>query len=214
MVNRIRVVVVDDHPVVRHGIRTMLSNMGDFNVVAEAESSALALSAIESHSPDIVLLDIRMPGQDGIQLARLIKARRPEVRVVMLSIHDDFDYVARSLEAGADGFLLKRANPTELAAALRAVHRGRKIASPILVSDLISNYAELRQQKTQSEFSLSETEIKILKGISQGATYRDLARQLEMSQVTVRRRIQDIYGKLSVSDRAEAVAVAIRNGLI
>ncbi|MCA9859565.1 MAG: response regulator transcription factor [Thermomicrobiales bacterium] len=117
-----------------------------------------------------------MPGQDGIPLARQFKGRYSSVKVSMLSIHDDVDYVARSLEAGADGFLLRRASPAELEVEIRAVHRGKKIASPSLVSDLILNFTNLKQQETGEAFALSAIELDILRKIFRGATYHDLQR--------------------------------------
>lgn len=214
MNNPVRVLVVDDHPVVRQGLRGMLSNFDEFDIVGEADSGTTALRELARLKPNVVLLDIRMPGQDGIQLARQMKRLSPDTRIIMLTIHDDPGYVSRSLEAGADGYLLKRAGPSEIANAIRAVHGGQLVVTQEVVGEVLHQFATLARDHLRDSTGLIDIEIRILNGIAQGATYLELAKQLSLSEVTVRRRIQDIYRKLNVADRAEAVATAIRMGLI
>ncbi len=210
----IRVLIVDDHPVVRHGLRGMLSNVEGFEIVGDAENGAAALKQVVAARPHVVLLDVHMPGQDGIQVARQMKRIAPEVRIIMLTIVDDLEYVSRSLEVGADGYVLKRAGPTEIADAIRAVHQGRRVASQEITSNLLGEFAELARERTRNATGLLDVELRILEGLAEGKTYRELANRLFLSEITVRRRVQDIYNKLEASDRAEAVATAIRRGLI
>lgn len=214
MTEPIRVLIVDDHPVVRHGLRSMLSSYSDFEISGEAGDGATALQEIARLRPDIVLLDVRLPGQDGIQVARQIKRSVPDIRVIMLTIFDDMDRLTQSLEAGVDGYLLKRASPAEMAGAIRAVYHGQRTVSKELMTTLLGGYATFARQQTQNTFGLSDDELQILDGMANGASYKRLADQLGWSEVTIRRKVQDIYQKLNVSDRAEAVATAIRNGLI
>lgn len=214
MSNRISVLVVDDHPVVRHGLQSMLSSVEDLEVVGEAGNGASALVAAERLKPDVVLLDVRMPGPDGIQVVQQMKKILPDTHVVMLTVHDDPAYASRSLEAGADGFLLKKAGLEEIADAIRTVHGGRVVVGAEVAGELLGKYAALARENTLRDARLSDPELKILQGMSQGATYRNLSSQLFMSEISVRRKVQEIYQKLGVSDRAEAVAVAIRRGLI
>ncbi len=210
----IRILLVDDHPVVRQGLRTMLASAEGFDVVGEAENGAAALRKVEQLNPHVVLLDIRMPGQDGMQLARQIKRVKLATKVIILTVYDDPGYASRSLEAGADGFLIKSAGLAEIADAIRAVHAGEVVVAPEVAGDLIAQYATLVRERARDAGSLSETERLILNAMAQGTTYRGIAKELQLSEITVRRRVQDIYRKLNVSDRAEAVATAIREGLI
>ncbi len=210
----IRILVVDDHPVVRHGLRGMLSNVEEFEIVGEAGNGVMALQLVEQLNPHVVLLDVRMPGQDGIQLARQVKRIRPSTKVIILTVYDAPGYAARSLEAGAEGFLLKKAGSAEIADGIRAVHAGRVVVAQEVAGDLLAQYATLVREQGRSAAGLSETEVRILEAMAGGATYRETARRLFLSEVTVRRKVQQIYRKLNVSDRAEAVATAIREGLI
>jgi DNA-binding NarL/FixJ family response regulator len=209
-----RVLIVDDHPVVRRGLRSMLAALPDVRVVGEAGSGAEALRVLSDAAPDVVLLDLRLPGADGIEVARRLRRVAPAVRIVILTIHDDAARVTRALEAGADGYLLKSASLDELAAAIRRVLRGERVVAPELVPRLLGDYAALLRERTRDEADLSDEELRILDGVAHGHSYRELARAMHLSEITVRRRVQDIYRKLDVGDRAHAVAVAIRRGLM
>lgn len=209
------VLIVDDHPVVRHGLRTMLSTVPDLRVAGEAGSGAAALRAIEGgERPDVVLLDLRLPGADGISVARQLRRAAPEARIVILTMHDEPAQAARALEAGADGYVLKSAGLDQLAGAIRRVLRGERVVAPELVPRLLGDYAAILRQRTRDDAALSGEELAILDGVAQGRSYRELAHSLHLSEITVRRRVQDVYRKLDVGDRAHAVAVAIRRGLM
>jgi DNA-binding NarL/FixJ family response regulator len=182
--------------------------------VGEAGSGAEALRVLSDAAPDVVLLDLRLPGADGIEVARRLRRVAPAVRIVILTVHDDAARVTRALEAGADGYLLKSASLDELAAAIRRVLRGERVVAPELVPRLLGDYAALLRERTRDEADLSDEELRILDGVAHGHSYRELARAMHLSEITVRRRVQDIYRKLDVGDRAHAVAVAIRRGLM
>jgi DNA-binding NarL/FixJ family response regulator len=209
------VLIVDDHPVVRQGLRTMLSAVPSLSVVGEAGSGAAALRAVTGPAPpDVVLLDLRMPGADGVQVARQIRRRAPAVRILILTMHQDPAQAARALEAGADGYLLKSSRLEQLADAIRRALAGERVLAPELAAPLLDDYAALLRDRTRDTADLSEEELSILDGVAHGRSYRELAVALHMSEITVRRRVQDVYRKLDVGDRAHAVAVAIRRGLM
>ena len=210
----VRVLIVDDHPVVRHGLRTMLSLLPDMRCAGEAASGAEAIRAAAAEPPDVVLLDLRLPGADGIQVARTLRRVAPEARVLIVTVDDDPSEAARALEAGVDGFLLKTASLEELGAAIRRTLRGERVVASELMGPLLNGYAALLRERTSQEADLSAEELRILDGVAHGHSYRQLATSMYLSEITVRRRVQDIYRKLDVRDRAHAVAVAMRRGLI
>ena len=209
-----RVLIVDDHPVVRHGLRSMLSLLPDVQWAGEAASGAEALRRAAAGAPDVVLLDLRLPGADGIQIARALRRVVPLARILILTVDDDPSQAARALEAGVDGFLLKTVSVEELGAAIRRTLRGERVVASELVGPLLNGYAALMRERTSHESDLSSEELRILDGVAHGQSYRELASGMYMSEITVRRRVQDIYRKLDVRDRAHAVAVAMRRGLI
>ncbi len=209
-----RVLIVDDHPVVRHGLRSMLSLLPDMHCAGEAESGPEAIRAAAASDPDVVLLDLRLPGADGIQVARALRRVVPQARILIVTVDDDPGEAARALEAGVDGFLLKTATVEELGAAIRRTLRGERVVASELMGPLLNGYAALLRERTSHESDLSAEELRILDGVAHGRSYRELASAMFLSEITVRRRVQDIYRKLDVRDRAHAVAVAMRRGLI
>jgi DNA-binding NarL/FixJ family response regulator len=192
----------------------MLSTIADFEVVGEAESAATAIDAALVSVPDVILLDIHMKGQDGVQAARHLHRLAPKTHVVMLTVHDDPDYVSRALEAGASGYVLKTASSADLADSIRRITSGERVIPQELIAPLLDEYVTLVQTRTREEIDLSDDELRILNAMSTGMSYRSIAESLYLSEITVRRRVQNVYQKLEVSDRAEAVATAIRRGLI
>lgn len=210
----IRILIVDDHPVVRHGLRGVLSTAQDFDVVGEAGSGAAAIEAVERWRPEIVLLDVRLGEQDGISVARQIRAIAPRSRVILLTVHDDAEYVTRGFEAGVHGYLLKGSTAEDIVRAIRKVSAGERVVSGALQSQVLKEFSELARFRTHSDSDLSDHEEGILRGMAGGMDYKSIAQELHMSEMTVRRRVQALYQKLGVTDRAAAVATAIRRGLI
>ena len=212
--SRARVLIVDRHPVVRRGLRSMLAALPDMVVVGEAASGAETVRTVAATVPDLVLLDLQLTRPDGIQVTRQLRRLAPATRIVVLTQHDDPHLATRALEAGADGCLLKSAALDELATAIQRALRGERVVAAELVAPLLDHYASLLQERARSEADLSDEELRILDGVAHGHSYRELARAMHLSEITVRRRVQDVYRKLEVGDRAHAVAVAIRRGLM
>jgi len=204
----IRVLIVDDHQVVREGLQRMLKLEEDIQVVGEATNVEEALTQAELLSPDIVLMDIKMPERDGIEATRRLKEKQPACKVIMLTLYEE--YLAQAIEAGAEGYLLKDVKREELVSAIRAVQQGRTPLSP-LSRESLSEFATLI---SAGRSYLTERESEILRLISNGATTKEIGDQLYLSQATVKRDTRRIFDKLGVHNRSEAVAEAYKKKLI
>lgn len=209
----IRVLLVDDHPVVRQGLRRMLELEEDMEVVGEAASGEEALHQIGTVSPDIVVLDIKMPGMGGVETIRQIKEHHPEANAIVLTLYGD-QYLAQAIEAGAVGYLIKDVGNDELIQAIRAVHRGESILQRSLSRGLFNEFASLARGKNSQKCCLSPRALGIIRLIATGATNKEIAAKLFFSETTVKREVSRIFDKLGVRDRAEAVAEAYRSGLL
>ena len=210
----IRVFLVDDHPVVREGIRSLLSNFPDIQVVGEADNSFGVASQVAASRPDVLLLDIRLGNASGIEVARQLRRDQPSVRIIILTTYDDAEYLQQALAADVHGYLLKSASHEQLAEAIRAVQRGERLLSPPLVSKVVEQFGQMARTRSREASGLSEQELQVLREIANGATNREIAERLFWSEVTVKRKIQDIIEKLGVANRAQAIAEAIRHGWI
>jgi DNA-binding NarL/FixJ family response regulator len=210
-VTRLRIVVVDDHPVVRDGVRGMLGTQPDFEVAGEAAGGAEALTVVEAVRPDVVLTDLRMPPPSGGALIRLLLERVPTTRILVLTTHDTDDDVLPAVEAGAIGYLLKDAPREELFRAVRAAARGETVLSPTVATLLL---ARVRPRQAPAQARLSTREREVLALIAEGRTNREAAASLYISEATVKTHLLHIYAKLEVPDRAAAVSAAHRRGLL
>jgi two-component system response regulator DevR len=210
----INVLIVDDHPVVRHGLRNLLNPHMDIQIVAEAEDGAQVIPLLTEKQVDLILLDIKMRGQNGIEIARRVHASFPEVKIIILTTYDDESYLNQALEAGVDGFLLKSVSHEILPDSIRSVMQGAKLLSPPLVSTVMSNYQKLAHEHALREAGLDSQDLEILAAIAQGASNKELAEQFFWSQATVKRRVQEITEKLNAANRVQAAAEAIRRGWI
>ncbi len=206
----IRILVVDDHQVVREGLRHMLELEADMEVVGEASDAKETLTQVESLSPEIILMDIKMPGVDGIELTRQLKEKQPSCNIIMLTLYDE--YLAEAIEAGAIGYLLKDVKREELVRAIRAVHQGRSPLNLSLSRDQLAGFAASPDSK-QRDY-LSERELIILRMIADGVITEEIAAQLFLSQATVKRSVRLIFEKLGVHNRSEAVSEAYKRNLI
>ena len=208
----IRVILADDHPLVRQGIRLFLEEADDVIVVAEATDGSEAVRLVEEHLPDVAVLDIQMPGLSGIEATRQIKARFPQVRVLILTAYDEEPYVLALLQAGANGYLLKSADADELVRAVRAVHRGESALSPQAAARVV-HQIQSEQAFAQVE-ALTSRETEVLRLAAQGLTNIAIGHELGISARTVQGHLSNIYGKLEVQSRTEAVTEALRRGWI
>ena len=210
----IRVLIVDDHPIVRQGVRGVLANHSDIQVVGEADSASTLFSIVDSLKPDVVLLDIRMPGQNGIEVTQRLKQDHPMIKVIILTTYDDDEYLFGALRAGAEGYLLKSASQEVLADSIRQVGHGERLLSANLVSKVLREFKDLAKDKTRADSGLTDQELEVLRMIAAGATNKEIAEKLYWSEVTVKRKVQDILEKMGVANRAQAVAEASKRGLL
>jgi len=211
-----RLLLVDDHAVVRSGLRMLLEGEPDMEIVGEAGTGAEALKAVEDLRPDVVLMDIGLPDQSGIDATRAIKRLNPATAVVALTIHEDEEYFFRMLEAGATGYVPKRAAPEELLTAIRTAAGGEVYLYPSLARLLVSDYLDQDQQAraTHAVDGLSEREQEVLAHLADGAGNAEIAETLGISPKTVARHRENIMHKLGMHSRTELVKYAIRKGII
>lgn len=209
----IKILIVDDHPVVREGICSMLMREPDFKIVGEATNGLEAIESVRELSPDVVLMDLRMPEMDGVEAISKIKEEKPEVKFIILTTFSDDEYIFKGIAAGARAYLLKDAPREELFKAIRAVSRGESLIQPVVASRLLDRLAEL-SKKTPSAEMLSERELEVLRLMASGVSNKDIAGQLSITQSTVKTHITSIFQKLNVTTRTEAVTTALRKGMI
>jgi NarL family two-component system response regulator YdfI len=207
----IRVLIADDHMVVREGLQTVLEVASDLEPVGAAADGAEAVRLAGELSPDVVLMDLRMPGVDGIEAIRQIKERYPAVEIVILTTYDDDAYIVRGLRAGARGYLLKDTGRQALFDAIRAAARGESLLPSALMDKVVARLAEPR---TATGGDLSQREQEVLAWLADGASNREIALHLHITERTVKAHVTGIFNKLGVSSRTEAVAVALRQGLL
>lgn len=204
----IRIVVADDHPVVRDGLRGMLEGQPDLRVVGEAADGLAAVAEVARHGPDVVLMDLRMPRLDGTKAIAQIRAEHPTVRVLVLTTYDTDHDIVRAVEAGAVGVLLKDAPREELFRAVRAVARGEAVLAPAITARLLGRFREPTPEVP------TERELEVLALVARGLTNRAIGRRLAISEATVKTHLVHVFGKLAVTDRTAAVTVALERGLI
>jgi len=204
----ITLLIVDDHPVVRDGLRGMFAGTGEFEVVGEAADGTEALTLADRLRPDVVLMDLRMPGMDGVRAINALRERGLPSRVLVLTTYDTDSDVLPAIEAGATGYLLKDAPREELFRAVRAAARGEAVLSPSVATRLIG------QMRAPAQEPLSQRELEVLGLIAGGRTNREAAAHLFISEATVKTHLLHVYGKLGVKDRAAAVATAYERGLL
>ncbi|MDN3239571.1 response regulator [Glycomyces tritici] len=206
----VRVLIVDDHPVVRDGLRGMFERAEDIEVVGEAADGREAVDRALALRPDVVLMDLRMPGTDGVTAIRELAARGATSKVLVLTTYDTDSDVLPAIEAGASGYLLKDASPAELQRAIRTAHEGGTVLAPSVASLLM---AQVRRP-APSTGPLSERELEVLALIAKGRNNREAAAELFISEATVKTHLMHVYAKLEVNDRAAAVAAGYERGLL
>lgn len=209
-----KVLLVEDHIVVRQGIKALLSDEPDMEIVGEADNGREALPLVDRLKPDVVLMDISMPGLNGIEAARQVHQRHPEVKIVILSMHANEEYVFQVLRAGASGYVLKQSDSSEVLTAIRAALAGGSFLSPPISRTVIDDYvsrAELRGQGDDLDL-LTSREREVLQLLAEGQPNRDIAQQLNISIKTVETHRGNMMNKLGVSSKTELIKYALRKG--
>ena len=212
----INLVLVDDHEVVRTGLKMLLDEQPDMVIVAEADTGERAIKLVDELQPDVVVMDISLPDLSGIKVTKRIKSKNPDIAIVALTIHDDEQYFFEMLQAGASGYVPKRAAPEDLISAIRAAHAGETYLYPslakALVSDFVGRKSEDQNQETLN--GLTSREQEVLEKLAQGLTNEEIAGELVISKHTVARHRENIMHKLNLHNRSELVKYAIRKGII
>ncbi len=212
--SRTRVVLVDDHEVVRLGLMTLLNDQADIEVVGEAGTTEGALREVEAHRPDVVLMDVRIPGDGGIEAARAVKEAYPETQVVMLTSFADDELVVRAIRAGAAGYVLKQLGNEELLRAVRAAARGEALLDPSTTARLLSRVRKLEREAEEDSFrDLSDRELDVLVELARGKSNAEIGKILNLSEKTVRNYVSSMLEKLHLSNRVELATYAVRNHL-
>lgn len=212
--DRIRILIADDHPIVRQGIRSLLTQYDDLEVAGEAGTGPAALEEASRLQPDVILLDVHMAGANGIEIARQLRRDHPQIRIIILTTYDDEEYLFGALQVGAQAYLLKDVSLDMLPTAIRAVHQGERLLSPLLVEKVLREFQNLATEKLHRDADLAEEEVSILRIMAKGATNREIAEEFFWTEVTVKKKVQVILLKLDAENRTQAVAKAIRRGLI
>jgi DNA-binding NarL/FixJ family response regulator len=210
----IRVLIVDDHPMIRHGLQSLLSAYPDIQVVGDAESGSTALQAAEKFSPEIILLDIKMPGLDGVELIKKLSQNVPESKIIMLTAFDNDEYLLGAFTDGAYAYLLKNSPSETIVETIRLVYQGKRLLSPSQVDPVLRQFQVLGNTHDHSKVSLSEKEIQLIRLIASGATGEKIDNEMHWSKRTTQRKVDGIIAKLGARNRAQAVAEAIKRDLI
>jgi two-component system, NarL family, response regulator NreC len=212
----IKIMLVDDHEIVRAGLRLLIQAQGDMEIVGEAENGQQAIELCHKASPDVVVMDITLPGPSGLEVTRQIKQQYPDINVLALTIHEGEQYFFEMLNAGASGYVPKRAAPTDLVAAIRAVYSGEVYLHPSVAKTLVNDYIQRVQMgwERASYDGLTEREQQVLKMIAEGLMNKEIAERLSISVRTVERHRENIMSKLNLHTRAELVRYAVDKGLI
>jgi NarL family two-component system response regulator LiaR len=212
MPEAIRILLVDDHAVVREGLRAFLELQEDFEIVGEAGDGEAGVREAERLRPDVILMDLVMPGLDGVRAMRALRETLPEARVIVLTSFTEDDRLLPAIQAGAAGYLLKDAQPAELARAVRAAHAGEALLDPAVAARLVDAIAE--DSRGEPRERLTPREREVLGLIAQGRPNKLIARELEISEKTVKAHVGRVLDKLGVSDRTQAALYAVRTGIV
>jgi two-component system, NarL family, response regulator NreC len=213
---RTRVLLVDDHTLFRHGMRTLLSNEADIEIVGEASSANEAVKLAEEFLPDLVLMDVSMPGLSSFEATRQLKRVRPELKVLFLTMYDDEDYLLESMQAGASGYVLKDSPTEQLLAGIRDVHNGGSYLSPKMLAQLVDDFrTRVRSSAPQPRLaSLTPREKEVLKLLAEGNSVKEIASSLNLSVKTIEAHKFNLMRKLDIHNKAQLVQYAIQKKII
>lgn len=209
----INIMIVDDHKMIREGLRKILEFDGDVQVVEEADNGQECLKKLRTAKPDIILLDINMPVLNGIETLQALKKKRKKYKVLMLTVHNEIEYLLKAVDIGIDGYILKDSDSNELKRAITSVYNGEKFIQPSLIPLLNSKLIARDLDKEKVE-KLSNREIEVLKLVSVGMFNKEIGKKLDISERTVKNHMSSIFKKIECTDRTQAAVFAIRNNLV
>lgn len=209
----VNIMIVDDHSMIREGLRQLLELEGEFKVVAEACDGVDCLEKLEAVTPDVLLLDINMPRMNGLEVLQKMKEKKMKIKVLVLTVHNEVEYLLKAVEIGVSGYLLKDSELAELKKAILAVKDGENYIQPSLIPVLNSKIIDKNKDTLKIE-SLTKRELDVLKFISYGMYNKEVAERLEISERTVKNHVSNIFKKIGCTDRTQAAVFAIRNNLI
>ncbi len=215
MNNKINLLIADDHSMVRQGLKQILELEKDITVTAQASNGNEAVRLAREFKPDIILMDINMPGTNGLQAIKEIKQEKLPSKVIVLTIHEDREYLFKTLQMGAEGYVLKDAEPAVLVEAIRNVYNGQSYIQPNMTKELVKefNRVTLHEKEKNDENNLTSREIEVLELIAEGMINKEIARQLYISEKTVKNHVSNIFKKLEVSDRTQAAIYAFKHNM-
>ena len=209
----VKIMITDDHSMIREGLKSLLELDGDIEVIAEAENGEECLQKLLTVKPDVLLLDINMPKMNGLEVLKSLKDAKSKVKVLVLTVHNETEYLMKAVEIGINGYILKDSESAELKKAIFTIYDGENYIQPSLIPALNSKMIEKNEDEIKLE-SLTRRELQVLKELAVGQFNRDIAKEMEISERTVKNHISSIFKKLDVTDRTQAAVFAIRNNLI
>ncbi len=209
----ISIMITDDHSMIREGLKSLLELDDDFKVIAEAVDGRDCLDKLDVYKPDILLLDINMPNMNGLDVLKELKARKSKVKVLVLTVHNEMEYLMKAVDIGINGYVLKDSESAELKKAIRAIMDGKTYIKPSLIPALNAKRLERNEDEKKID-SLTRRELEVLKLLAIGMYNKEVAEKLEISERTVKNHVSNIFKKLEVTDRTQAAVFAIRNNLI
>lgn len=209
----VNVMITDDHSMIREGLKQLLELEGEFKVIAEASDGVECISKLETVTPDVLLLDINMPNMNGLEVLQKMKEKKIKVKVLVLTVHNEVEYLLKAVDIGVNGYLLKDSESAELKKAILAVVAGENYIQPSLIPVLNSKMIDRDNDSVKIE-SLTKRELEVLKNLSYGMYNKEIAEKLDISERTVKNHISNIFKKIEVTDRTQAAVFAIRNNLI
>jgi len=209
----IKIMITDDHPIIREGLKNLLELDGDIKVIAEAVDGQDCLSKLENVNPDVLLLDINMPLMNGLEVLKNLKLRKNKVKVLILTVHNEVEYLLKAVEIGINGYVLKDSESAVLKKAIVSIASGENFIQPNLIPALNAKMMEKSEDRLKLD-NLTEREVEVLKLLAVGMYNKEVAESLEISERTVKNHVSNIFKKLDVTDRTQAAVFAIRNGLV
>ncbi|MEN6315151.1 MAG: response regulator transcription factor [Clostridiaceae bacterium] len=213
--NKISVLIADDHSLLRQGLKQILELEKDISVVAQASNGSEAVQCAKECKPDVILMDINMPGTNGLQAIKEIKQEKLQCRIIVLTIHEDREYLFKTLQMGAEGYVLKDAEPSVLIEAIRNVNSGQSYIQPNMTSELVRefNRVTMHEKEKRDDSNLTSREVEVLELIAEGMINKEIAKQLYISEKTVKNHVSNIFRKLNVSDRTQAAIYAFKHNI-